>query len=33
MIAAFNALASWGDFDFRRNGESSEEGYQRISID
>jgi len=33
MIAAFKSGASWGFFDFRREGESFEEGYQSVPVD
>ncbi len=33
MIAAFQSGASWGFFDFRREGESFEEGYQSVPVD
>jgi hypothetical protein len=33
MIAAFSRHASWGFFDFRRKGESFEEGYQSVPVD
>jgi len=33
MIAAFSRHASWGFFDFRREGESFEEGYQSVPVD
>jgi hypothetical protein len=33
MIAAFSSHASWGFFDFRREGESFEEGYQSVPVD
>ena len=33
MIAAFQSGASWGFFDFRRTGESFEEGYQSVPVD
>ena len=33
MIAAFSRHASWGYFDFRRKGESFEEGYQSVPVD
>ena len=33
MIAAFTSHASWGYFDFRRDGESFENGYQSVPVD
>ena len=33
MIAAFKSHASWGYFDFRREGEGFEEGYQSVPVD
>ncbi len=33
MVAAFSSHASWGFFDFRREGESFEEGYQSVPVD
>jgi len=33
MIAAFSSHASWGFFDFRREGEGFEEGYQSVPVD
>jgi hypothetical protein len=33
MIAAFKGHASWGYFDFRRDGEGFEEGYQSVPVD
>jgi hypothetical protein len=33
MLAAFRSGASWGFFDFRREGESFEEGYQSVPVD
>ena len=33
LIAAVQAYASWGYFDFRRDGESFEEGYQSVPVD
>lgn len=33
MIAAFSIHASWGFFDFRREGEGFEDGYQSIPVD
>ncbi len=33
MIAAFKSGASWGYFDFRREDESFEEGYQSVPVD
>lgn len=33
MIAAFEKHASWGYFDFRRDGEGFEEGYQSVPVD
>jgi len=33
MLAAFKSGASWGFFDFRREGESYEEGYQSVPVD
>ncbi|UZR97010.1 hypothetical protein [Chondrinema litorale] len=33
MVAAVKAYASWGFFDFRRKGESYEEGYQSVPVD
>ena len=33
MIAAFSSHASWGFFDFRREGESFQEGYQSVPVD
>lgn len=33
MIAAFSSHASWGFFDFRRDGEGFQEGYQSIPAD
>ena len=32
-VAAVKAYASWGFFDFRRKGESIEEGYQSVPVD
>jgi hypothetical protein len=32
MIAAFQSGASWGFFDFRRTGESFDEGYQSVPV-
>jgi len=33
MVAALKAYASWGFFDFRRDGESYNEGYQSVPVD
>lgn len=33
MLAAVKAYASWGYFDFRRDGETFEEGYQSVPVD
>jgi len=33
MIAAFRAHASWGYFDFRRDGEAFENGFQSVPVD
>jgi hypothetical protein len=33
MLAAFQAGASWGYFDFRREGEGFEAGYQSVPVD
>ncbi|MEK6480189.1 hypothetical protein WJR50_21790 [Catalinimonas sp. 4WD22] len=33
MVAAVKEYASWGYFDFRREGESFEEGYQSVPVD
>jgi hypothetical protein len=33
MVAAIKAYASWGYFDFRRDGEAFEEGYQSVPAD
>jgi hypothetical protein len=33
MVAAFSAGASWGFFDFRREGEPFEAGYQSVPVD
>ena len=33
MLAAFRAGASWGYFDFRRDGEGFEAGYQSVPVD
>jgi hypothetical protein len=33
MIAAFSSHASWGFFDFRREGEGFEDGYQSVPVD
>lgn len=33
MIAAFSSHASWGFFDFRRDGEGFKEGYQSVPVD
>jgi hypothetical protein len=33
FVSAVNAHASWGFFDFRRDGEAFEEGYQSIPAD
>lgn len=33
MVAALKSYASWGYFDFRRNGESFNEGYQSVPVD
>ncbi|MDF9796200.1 hypothetical protein OKW21_001463 [Catalinimonas alkaloidigena] len=33
MVAAVKSYASWGFFDFRREGESFEEGYQSVPVD
>jgi hypothetical protein len=33
MLAAFRSGASWGFFDFRRQGESFEDGYQSVPVD
>ena len=33
MVAAVKAYASWGYFDFRRDGESYEEGFQSVPPD
>lgn len=33
MTAAIKAYASWGYFDFRRDGESYEEGFQSVPVD
>ncbi len=33
MIAAFSSHASWGFFDFRREGEPFAEGYQSVPVD
>ncbi len=33
MLAAFRAGASWGYFDFRREGEGFEAGYQSVPVD
>ena len=32
MIAAFSSHASWGYFDFRREGEGFEDGYQSVPV-
>ncbi len=33
MVAAVQAYASWGFFDFRRDGEEFNEGYQSVPVD
>jgi len=33
MVAAVKAYASWGYFDFRRDGEPFEDGYQSVPVD
>jgi hypothetical protein len=33
MVAAFQSRASWGFFDFRREGEAFEQGYQSVPVD
>lgn len=33
MVAAVNAYASWGYFDFRMDGEPFEDGYQSVPVD